>query len=130
MVELAHSIHWLASARCFRSAGASVPMPYSAARYRIMAWLSHRTKPSSSITGTNRFGLSLANSGVSSPPKGPPASMRWWGTPNSPTVHMTFWTLIDVLRPQTFNIGDAPRHTDTRPAVALLTLAAERPTRA
>src|SRR6185437_13345496 len=61
-----------------------------------------------SITGTRRFGLSAPNSSVSSPPNGPPASMRSCGRPSSPTAHITFCTLIELRRPQTFSMPATP----------------------
>src|SRR3569832_420844 len=70
-----------------------------------MAWLSHTTVPPSSITGTRRFGFMAPNSSVSRPPNGPPASICSRGRPNSPTAHMTFCTLIELRRPQTFSMG-------------------------
>src|SRR5580704_1632642 len=65
-----------------------------------MAWLSHTTVPSSSMTGTRRLGFIVANSSVSRPPNGPPASMCSCARPSSPAAHMTFCTLMEFRRPQ------------------------------
>src|SRR4051812_49167254 len=72
-----------------------------------MAWLSQTTVPSSSITGTRRLGFIDANSSVSRPPNGPPASIRSCGISSSPTAHITFWTLIEFLRPQMRSMSGA-----------------------
>src|SRR5437868_1935804 len=72
-----------------------------------MAWLSHTTTPPSSMTGTRRFGFISPNSSVSSPPNGPPASIRSCATPSSPTAHIAFCTLMELRRPQIFSISHA-----------------------
>src|SRR6185312_15438373 len=66
-----------------------------------MEALSQMYSPSSRSTGTSRLGFMAANSGVSSPPKGPPASMRSCATPSSANAHMTVCTFDDVVLPQT-----------------------------
>ena len=69
-----------------------------------MACDSHTTVPSSSITGTRRFGIHRAEFVVSSPPKEPPASICSCVSSSSPITHRTFCTLMEFRRPQTFNM--------------------------
>src|SRR5882757_10276923 len=73
-----------------------------------MACDSHTVASSSRIMGTRPCGLIAKNSDASSPPNLPPASICSWASPSSPTSHITFWTLNDERRPQTFNIFALP----------------------
>src|SRR5215469_12249021 len=66
-----------------------------------MAWLSHTTTPPSLMTGTRPCGFMLRNAALSNPPKSPPAGTCSCARPNSPTNHITFWTLNEFRRPQT-----------------------------
>src|SRR5690606_5666928 len=66
-------------------------------------------KPSSSCrVGTSPFGFMARYSVSRFLPKAPPTSMRSCGRPSSPTAHITFCTLDDVLRPQILSIGCTP----------------------
>src|SRR6185312_9137813 len=76
-----------------------------------MEALSQMYSPSSRSTGTSRLGFMAANSGVSSPPKGPPASMRSCATPSSANAHMTVCTFDDVVLPQTVIMSLSPGKT-------------------
>src|SRR6266404_1697251 len=60
------------------------------------------------ITGTRPCGFIAKNSDVSSPPNWPPASICSCASPSSPITHITFWTLNDERRPQTFSIFALP----------------------
>src|SRR5215510_10607841 len=51
-----------------------------------------------------RFGFSAPYSAVSRPPYSRPTSTRSCGSSSSPIAHMTFWTLLEEVRPQTFSM--------------------------
>jgi len=53
--------------------------------------------------GYTAMGFIARNADVSSPNL-PPASICWCSSPSSPISHITFWTLNELRRPQTFSI--------------------------
>src|SRR5205809_512555 len=65
------------------------------------------TSPSCSV-GMRRLGFSAKYSAVLRPPYSRPTSIRSCGSRSSPIAHMTFCTLLDVLRPQIFSIRSSP----------------------
>src|SRR5215813_14104142 len=65
-----------------------------------MAFDSHSRKPSSSSVGTRPFGFMARYAGSLFLPNAPPTSMRSCSSLSSPTAHIAFCTLDDVLRPQ------------------------------
>src|ERR671917_21619 len=65
-----------------------------------MALDSQSTKPPSEIVGTRPLGFNRRYSGSLLPPNGPPTSTRLYGTSSSSQHHRTFWTFIELLRPQ------------------------------
>src|ERR1019366_253856 len=60
--------------------------------------------PSSSIVGTSALGFIALYSGVVLTPNCRPASMRSYSRLSSPQHHSTFWTLIELARPQIFSM--------------------------
>ena len=69
-----------------------------------MAFDSHSGKPWSSITGTRPLGFIAWYSGVCVPPWLPPTSMDSYGRPISSAHHSTLRTLLELRRPQIFNM--------------------------
>src|ERR1700693_1005368 len=62
---------------------------------------SHSGKPSSSSSvGTRECGFSARYAGSLFLPNAPPTSMRVCSSLSSPTAHIAFCTLDEVLRPQ------------------------------
>src|SRR5450830_1354101 len=74
----------------------------------MIAFDSHRMKPSSSMVGTRPFGFSLRYSGVFTTPKLMPASMRSYGRPISSHSQVTFFRLDEFARPHIFSIRFLP----------------------
>src|SRR5262249_4589087 len=74
-----------------------------------MAWDSRTIVSPSAITGMRPCGFMARNSGVSSPPKLLPASMRSCARPSSPVSHITFWALNELFRPHTLSIELLPK---------------------
>src|SRR5262245_1419395 len=73
---------------------------------------SHNRKPSSSSSvGTRPFGFIARYFGSLFMPNGPPISMRVCSSPSSPTAHIAFCTLDDVLRPHILIIAASFLHS-------------------
>ena len=58
------------------------------------------------MTGIMPFGFIALNSGVSTPPKAPPTSMRSWSSDSSRAHQTTFCTLTEESFPQIRSIDD------------------------
>src|SRR3984885_11467744 len=107
-VVACQSIQRSASKRVPMYAGDSRPFPFLCARYRTITFDSHSLTCPSSIVGTRPFGLSARYSVVLFTSNSLPASILSYSKPSSPQHQRTFWTLMELARPQIFNISINP----------------------
>jgi hypothetical protein len=107
------SIQRSASKRVPMSAGQSRPSPVLCARYRTITLASQSLIPPSSIVGTRPFGLSARYSAVLLTANSLPASILSYSNPSSPQHQRTFWTLMELARPQIFSTRQPRRRSSS-----------------